>query len=317
MKRFLTLSFFFFSVCLFGQNLIPDPSAEDVIECPSSLGNIDTYTSSWQSFRGTPDYWNSCSTNVGLGWNNSLGYQEPRSGQGYLGGASYSTAFPAREYFGTELLEPLEIGQTYYMSFYVSLAYRISGGSRIASNNLGILLMTENYFEPDEGGEVFNFSHLRVDTIISDTTNWVLVSGSIVADSAYTLVAYGNFYDDSQTIFEYPFAPDNVGEAHYYYDDFCITTNTNGCDDFLSTNDRNKGNELLVWPNPTESELNYTGNRNFSEIRIFNLQGKLVYSEKVGYQNNGRVKFKLDQGIYIIEFLSKKESIKKRFVVSN
>jgi hypothetical protein len=51
MKRFFTLSFFLFSFVLFGQNLIPDGSAEDVDECPSSFGNIDGYTSSWQSFR--------------------------------------------------------------------------------------------------------------------------------------------------------------------------------------------------------------------------------------------------------------------------
>lgn len=315
MKRFFTFFFLFFSFAVFGQNLIPDPSAEDFVECPFSLGNIDTYLSAWQSYKGTPDYWHSCSTIMSLGWNNGAGYQEPRSGTGYLGGISYSTAFPLREYIGTELLEPMEIGETYFVSYYVSLAYKVSGGSRIASNNLGVLLMTENYFDLDEGGEVFNFSHLKVDTIISDTTNWVLVSGSVVADSAYTLVAFGNFYDDSQTIFEYPFAPDNVGDAYYYYDDFCVTINPNGCDEFVSTTNQNDGNQLSVWPNPVETHLNYSNDLNFSEIRIFNLQGRLVYSESAIFKNTGRLELNLEKGIYWIEFTSLNKRITKRFVV--
>ncbi len=199
MKRFFTLSFLFFSVCLFGQNLIPDPSAEDVVECPSTLGNIDTYTSSWQSFRGTPDYWHSCSENPLLGWNNSLGFQEPRTGDGYLGlGTFHQGLANARESFGIELETPLQIGETYYLSFFVSTAFKPIAFN-MASNNIGVLLMVDNYLVPEEQGVLPNYSNFASEEIVTDTTNWVNLSYSFVCDSAYRYLCFGNFYNDSLT----------------------------------------------------------------------------------------------------------------------
>jgi hypothetical protein len=195
------------------------------------------------------------------------------------------------------------------------LAYKVSGGARIACNNIGLILLTNNYFDPDESGAVLNFSHLKVDTIISDTTNWIFVSGTAIADSAYTHVAYGNFFEDNETIYEYPFEQDNVGEAHYFYDDFCITTNPNGCGEYLSMSDANENISLKIWPNPTESVLHYDSDQILTEIRIFDMQGRMVYMEKVNLQTTGQLQFDLNRGIYLIEFISIKEKLMKRFVV--
>jgi len=318
MKRFFTFFFFLFAFAfaVFGQNLIPDPFAEDVIECPSSLGNIDIYTSSWQSFRGTPDYWNSCSVNPLLGWDNNVGYQEPRSGEGYLGAGLHHTSLSnAREYLGIELLEPLQIGETYHISFHISLAYRISGGTRTACNNMGFLLMTENYLDNEEQGEILNWSHFSVDTILTDTTNWVLIETDLVADSSYAFLAFGNFYDDLVTSFEFPFEPDNAGISYYYFDDFCVTTDQNGCEEYLETTDIPISDLLEIWPNPTSDYLNFTVKADFSEIQIHDLQGRIVYSKASNYPSSGNIQFNLSKGIYLIEFITEKERITKRFMV--
>lgn len=150
MKRFFTFFFLFFSSAVFGQNLIPDGSAEDFVECPSTLGNVETYLSEWQSFRGSPDYWNSCSENPLLGWDNSVGFQEPRTGNGYLGLVTFESGLGSvREYIGIDLIESTIVGETYFLTFYVSRAHQFNSFN-LASNNIGALFMTENYLNPTE-----------------------------------------------------------------------------------------------------------------------------------------------------------------------
>lgn len=314
MKRFLTLSFLLCSLALSGQNLIPDPSAEDFVECPNSLGFPELWLNNWESYRGSPDYFNNCNSN--LGSNNSFGFQEPRSGDGYLGTILHHTSlFNAREYLGITLTESMEIGQTYKVSFYASLAYRVSGGARTSCNNLGFLLMTENYLDEEEQGLIVNFSSFSVDTIIADTMNWVFIEETIIADSSYNFIAFGNFFDDILTDFTFPFEPDNAGFSYYYLDDFCVTTDLNGCQNYLTIIDQNQGIQLSIWPNPTVSELNYSSGLSFSRIRIFNLQGKLVHSEEFVAEKEGKVNLNLATGIYLIEFATNKKSVRKRFVV--
>jgi hypothetical protein len=169
MKRFFTLLFLPISFVVCGQNLIPDPGAEDFLECPSSLGFPELWLNAWETYRGSPDYFNTC--NELLGSNNSVGFQEARSGEGYLGGVSHSTNALTREYFGINLVEPLSVGTVYYISFYASLAHRVSAGTRTASNNIGALLSTVNYFDSAEDGTVPNWNHLNFDAILSDTLN--------------------------------------------------------------------------------------------------------------------------------------------------
>ncbi len=64
------------------QNLIPDWSAEDYYQCPNSLGPVDSFLNQWIAYRGTTDYFHSCCELPQLCWNNSLGYQQPRNGEG-------------------------------------------------------------------------------------------------------------------------------------------------------------------------------------------------------------------------------------------
>jgi len=314
MKRFFTLLFLFFTVFSVGQNLIPDPSAEDYALCPTGLGILETWLPTWNTYRGTPDYFNNCSN--GLGNSNPVGFQEPRTGEGYIGAILHHTSLPnAREYFGIEFLTPMQSGITYDISFYTSLAYRITGGSRTACDNLGFLLMTDNYLDGNEQGTIPNFSHFFLTNILTDTTNWVHVETSIVADSSYSMIAFGNFFDDSQTNFEFPFAPDNAGLAYYYFDDFCITTSENQCGNFLATSEYETQFNPSIWPNPSGTFLNYSDNMNISEINIYNMQGQQVYSERRNKNNQKTIEHNLQKGIYLIKFMTDKGVVTKRFMV--
>jgi hypothetical protein len=317
MKRFFTLSFLFLSLALYSQNLIPDGSVEDVAECPSSLGNVDIYSSSWQVFRGSPDYWHSCSDNSLLGWNNSQGFQTPRTGEGYLGAFLHHTNLPnAREYFGVQLNETLAEGQQYYLSFFTSMAYRVTGGSRTACNNLGVFLMEENILDSNEQGETPNFASFALDTILKDTTSWVHIEYSFIADEAYSHIAFGNFFDDSLTDFEFPFEPDNAGIAYYYFDDFCLSNNPVDCDPFLNVESEMSNLTIEIWPNPSNTgSIHFKTSFNPNGFRLFSMDGKELDHKSIIYSKEGLIEHQLKNGIYIIEFYSQEHSVKKRFVV--
>ena len=315
MKRFFTLSFLFASALLFGQNLIPDGSAEDVIECPSSLGNIDIYTASWQSFRGSPDYWHSCSTNEGLGWDNSLGFQEPRTGEGYLGLFTFHQGLAnARESFGIELNTPLQIGETYYLSFYVSTAYKPIAFN-MTSNNIGALLMVDNYLNANEQGSLPNYSNFSLDEIVTDTTNWANVSYNFVSDSAYRYLCFGNFYDDSMTDTLRLEGDLSNALSYYYFDDFCLSTDPNSCDIITNVEKEKNCYELSIYPNPTKNRLSIKTNLVVERLEVYSSTGEKQQDFISVDEYSTSLDLNLSSGLYILTIYTEKEVIKKRFVV--
>ena len=283
MKRFFTLSFLFFTVALFAQNLIPDGSAEDVVECPTTLGNVDIYNSSWQAFRGSPDYFNDCSN--GLGSDNPLGFQAPRTGEGYFGLITFSrNLMNAREYLGVQLLESLIIGQEYFLTFYVSKAH-LDNNYNGASNNIGAFLMVENTLDPNEQGFIPNMSSFNENTIIEDTINWVEMSYQFIADQEYEFIAFGNFFDDSLTdTVRVGGETDGELRAYYYLDDFCLTTSPEGCDFTNSTNDQ-ASLEVLIYPNPCFDKLYIEQMIPFEKVEIYKITGEIVESTRLKAKN--------------------------------
>ena len=317
MKRFFTLLLIFTTFSVFGQNLIPNPSVEEYIECPTSLGNIDVYTSSWKNFRGTPDYWHSCSDNPLLGWNNSLGFQEPRTGDGYLGLVTFSKNLNnVREYLGVVLNQSLIIGQEYFMSFYVSRAHKFNAYN-LASNNIGVLMMTENFLNDEELGSTPNYSSYNRLDLIEDTVNWVNVSYQFTADSAYQYLAFGNFFEDSMTdTSRIGGEPDGNVTSYYYFDDFCLSASPDECDIVNSTINLNYSS-IKMWPNPCHNKLNFATEFSIIQLGIYDLRGKLLKATFAKDENGIQVDINLPSGIYMAVLQTKKGIIQKRFVVSN
>lgn len=314
MKRFFTFSFLFASFTVFGQNLIPDPSAEDYVECPTGLGILETWNPNWQSFRGTPDYFNNCSN--GLGSENPLGFQEPRTGNGYLGLITFSRNLNnAREYLGTTLIEPIVIGQEYYLSFYVSRAHQFNAFN-LASNNIGALFMTENYLNAEELGPTLGFANFNEIELVEDTVNWIGLSYQFIADSAYQYLAFGNFFDDALTdTLRIGGEPDGNVTSYYYFDDFCLTQNPNGCD-FINSTEISIEPTLEIWPNPCLDYIMMESDSPIFKFSVYNVQGKELLREHV-FDQVVKINLNLESGIYLAIIESEKGIAKKRFVVSN
>lgn len=277
-----------FMVLIFSQkiqaqnNLVPNPSFEDTVFCPSGLNQI--YASEhWLNFGNTPDYYNACETSGMNVPNSNFGFQYAHTGVAYAGiipwriptspdGPNY------REFFGTQLTQTLTLDEKYFFSFFVNYSY-YHPFQAMTCNKLGLRFSTVPFDEccPPP---INNFAHLHTDSILSDTTAWVKLSGSFLADSNYSYVIIGNFFDDFHTdtlsLSQFPDSP------YYYIDDVCVTTDStfNQVWTSIITFSENKSS-LNVFPNPAIDKLNISSNEIIEEIQLLDLLGKIIFFKKV------------------------------------
>lgn len=231
MKIMLSLLLPFILIQSTAQNLVPNPSFELFNQCPYMESQI-AFAQSWSnSGSGTSDYYNSCDTvgNTGVP-NNWSGYQNAATGEAYCGITPfYSVADYNREFIGCTLNTPLTIGQIYYVSFKVNLCITPSCLQFYAINNLGVLFSTSPYTNTNPS-PMNNFSHIHETNLILDTLNWVTIGGSFIADSAYTHLSIGNFYDPSvtDTLAVHPNST-NIYISYYLIDDVCVSSSASEC----------------------------------------------------------------------------------------
>ncbi|MBK9317610.1 MAG: T9SS type A sorting domain-containing protein [Bacteroidetes bacterium] len=286
-------------------NLVPNPGFENYVVCPVNLGETHKATG-WSSYSTSPDFFHQCSTNPYLSPPYvQFGYQVPHNGIGYIGLATYHNNTSVitnnyREFCGAQLLSPLQIGTTYYLSFYTVAT---EFGTGYLTNNLGIRLFTNPYSIANPA-PIDNFAHLKFDTIVTDSINWQRLSGSFIADSAYQYICLGNFYDSLHTdtvVFGFP----NAG--YYFIDDICVTTDSLYNETWTGIQDNDIG-EVNIWPNPSQDFLNYKAHRKIEEIRIYDCIGKLVMHETVN-SSEGRIDLEgLSNGIYFATFINGRNS---------
>ncbi|MBL8011924.1 MAG: T9SS type A sorting domain-containing protein [Flavobacteriales bacterium] len=221
------------------QNLVPNPSFELLDTCPYTIGfqpgDRPLY---WHSWLNSPDYFHACAgslqdidTLVSVP-QNGFGYQYAWEGDAYIGGWCYWVNDDYREYIGVPLLEPLEIGQTYLVSFRVNLA--VNGSyvwSMGACNNVGVLFTMASNAWSGTTGPPFpfrNYAHVYSPGIIADSLGWTLVSGSFTADSAYQYLVLGNFFTNALTD-TIGLPPWNGEVAYYFIDEVCVSREEGGC----------------------------------------------------------------------------------------
>jgi hypothetical protein len=213
------------------QNLVPNPSFEEFSECPDDLGQVDRATG-WTIFSQSPDYFNRCNTNdtVDVPFN-AVGYQEAFDGDAYMGVGTYVEGNPTyREVIECELASPLVSGVPVY------IALRASTGGFGNEPDINSLMYASNGL-----GVKFSVTHqtayvvwpgnvaLQLNTILSDTSNWIQISGSYVPDSAYEYVLIGCFlpYDEIEhTVLQ---ADAVTHGAYAFVDEVCVSTEPADC----------------------------------------------------------------------------------------
>lgn len=233
-------------VPMIAQNLVPNGDFEqrrDSVPMPDSwlIGNenINDFIFDWYTPIGTTtdihhtdssDCW-ACMPNGGEG------NIHPHSGSVCIGFINHSLGSgcsprPWHEYVSTELMEPLTPGNLYCVEFWVALA----GKSLFATNNIGALFTTGD-MKRNDCEPVLRRPQVNHTEIIARQGEWVLISASFLADSAYTHITIGNFFEDSATKIitlneehlvqadestEYVVPSGKSTYAYYYLDDISV-----------------------------------------------------------------------------------------------
>lgn len=269
------------------QNLVPNPSFEEYLECPQSTGELHQQTIDWFSWQFTPDLFHICN-NDGLGSagvpQNGWGYQLPITGDGYAGVYTFQeNGVNIREYMAASLEVPLVIGNSYYLMFYASMYDGASKDSRwCATNNIGMRLFKNpdySAFPPDANPlQPDDFAHINYSEILDDYTNWTLIEGWFTADDDYNWVAIGNFFSDEQTDIE--ILNDNgVCSGIYFIENVCVATSPAECEYLLSANASRPFFRANIYPNPATESVRFSlPETGIYDVQIHDIQGRVVKS---------------------------------------
>jgi hypothetical protein len=293
MKRFTLL--FAFGLIVFvgrrsnGQSLVENYSFEEFGACPNDLAEV-ILAVGWLSAGSTPDYFDSCSTNFVSVPGNLMGYQMAATGNAYCGFCSYHPE-NYREFIRGNLLVPLTIGATYKVSYKVSSGKSQDQAVGLFSNHLDALFTNVEYTEQNPV-PLLNAASIDEDSVIKDTLNWVTISGYFIADSSYTFIIIGNFYDNenTDTIRQHPV----TGYAAYYYvDDVSVIKQTeSGVPPMINQV------QLLIFPNPltTSTSIILTNFTRPLNIQLFDELGEEIPLQYYTTQQGSRIILTIDRG---------------------
>ena len=274
------------------QNLVPNPSFEELDTCPYIIGfQGQSKPINWEKWNQSPEYFHSCALPVNGSDTllsvpqNGFGFQYAWEGDAYVGMGIYDGANDFREYAGCELLVPLQVGQTYYLSLYYNMAM---GGNywapNWASNNMGVLFTMQSNVWSGLTGPPFvlrNYAHLYDPVVNTDTAGWTLLSGSFVADSAYQYMVLGNFFSDALTDTIHVLGASSLG-AYAFVDGVCVSPSPNGCPLMLAVEELDQP-RLNAYPNPANNQLEVEalGWKN-AEWEVFDVMGRKVMEGMAG-----------------------------------
>jgi hypothetical protein len=218
-----------------------------------------------------------------------------------------------REFIGVQLSTPLLIGQKYFLSFYTNFSFTLG----IATNNIGMRFSTvanDSCCLPI----LNNFAHLYTDLILSDSVDWVKLSGSFIADSNYNFISIGNFFQDNQTDTLNVIVNPNPDAAYYFIDDVCVSTDSAYNQTWTSVAQFDPSDAVEVYPNPFTQNFYVKSNVFYSEIKIYDLTGREIYYIKYDL-GNSVTQFDINNGpgLYIMKITTKDKTTIKYKLLKN
>jgi len=237
------------------QNLVPNPSFEEIVSCPTMEGQIYLAEPWFQPYLCMDGTFVSCSScdlynsshvlnppylNVGVP-NNVFGYQLARTGEGYAGiGVWVDNGL--RERIEVELLDSLINGSTYCVKMYVVNKRPVS--NLTSTSNLHALFTESKFIDSPIVFTVPSVKNPDV-LILSDTTNWTEISGCYQALGGERFLTIGNFYDNVNSNVANP-----SGEfAYYFIDDVSVELSNGQNCECPENNDSTLGKQSLFIPN--------------------------------------------------------------------
>jgi hypothetical protein len=244
---------------------------------------------------GNPNYYN----------NGSLGYQFPKSGNGMLGiGCFAETVTDSREFIEGRLTGPLIQGHEYCVEFHASLI----NNSGHAIRNVGAFFSEDSLLE--YSSDFLNLGlipHIQPPSgvILSDTMNWMLISGVYTASGGEKYITIGNFMPDSLTD-KILVTPGVTGTgwnyiAYYLIDDVSVTDCTVGLAE------QPQVMPLVVSPNPASDHIQFELNISTAGYaEVVDITGRKVMQQQLlpGQKVHRADIQKLPNGVYMITVMA-------------
>ncbi len=245
---------------LFSQNLVPNWSFEQYSACPTgftqianAIGWYPSYVDNCCSYQ--VEYLNACGTSGFQVPSNVWGNHAASTGVAYMSQVTMAPSVTTnyRENIYAKLISPLVPGEKYYVSMRVVSATDCQN----TTNNDGIKFSTNSYFS------VNNIAAVHSTTVITDQVNWTTISGCYVADSAYTYIGVGNFFDDAHTTITTSCLGCSNQYPGYYVDDISVIPMTIGGNTAICAGDTSiltaSGGSSYLWSNGnTTSSISVT-----------------------------------------------------------
>lgn len=189
MRYLLAFVLFIPAICLGQPNMVANGSFEYYTSCPNGGSAIDS-AAPWYRFRSSPDYFHSCSSipAIGVPYNNT-GFQYAADGNAYAGFVTLSST--SNEFIAAPITQ-LMPGNYYEVSMSVNL----SDNSGRALDDMGIYFIKSTAAKPNSTTHPNMLSNAKYLSyaqygIIKDSANWVRLTDTLLADSAYNFIAIG------------------------------------------------------------------------------------------------------------------------------
>ena len=310
---------------IFSQNLVPNPGFENYHVCPyiDSIENAPPwYNPTSYALGASPNLFNECdSVSTFSVPDNGWGFQYPRTGKGYAGFIVYADYEQGREYISVKLDSALELNRRYVVKFYVSVSDNsLFLESMYAIDRMGAYLSdTAIHINSDYIIPVIPQIENTTGHFLSDTVNWMLVSGIYTAHGGEQYLTIGNFYADDSTNY-LKISNNNTHFSFYYIDDVWVSLST----DTLGLNEvAEKEIGMDIYPNPASDNVTIESPAQ-ATIQISNIQGQLIKTlttsgtktnvDHVGYSSNVVDVSEFPSGVYIVEVKTEKGVAVKKFV---
>jgi hypothetical protein len=319
--------FFSYHSCLFAQtNLVPNPSFEEYDICPDDQGQVYR-AKHWNSFGNSPDYFNSCASEIsGVSVpQNVWGFQYANTGNAYTGIAAVDidTTIEVREFIGTKLITPLNHGQKYYVSFYVSR----QNISTVAVDKVGVLFSKTSYAVDSfctapcslSNFSQSNISHVYSHKIIDDTLNWTNINGSFVADSSYEYMIIGIFFTNQNLNYVITDSTKLYRAVWYYIDDVYV-----GTDSITSVSENNIPNKYLkIFPNPVNNNMvsislsSQVNQKQINEFLLLDIFGRELMKYHFNGNNTDVFLNNFSSGIYFVKIKTEEKYFINKIIINN
>ncbi len=254
----------------FAQNLVPNPSFEELDSCVTGPNQIH-FTKYWYNPNafGSPDLLSSCSLDPSYSTPHNIGgFQPPRTDSCYImisiidGGAVF------HEYIAVKLSDSLAKDSGYCISFFVSPLAVPS--TDLFTDGIGAYLSKDSTFQTT-GSFINAPAQIRMEGVIySDTSKWSEISGFYQAKGGEKYITIGGFWQFSEVIWT-----GNNNDGHVVYiDDVSVTKCTLPPDTTANTNFIN------VYPNPNTGQftINFgVMEEQNGQFSLWDSSGRLVY----------------------------------------